>query len=61
MAVLGSTFPIVLMTSVDVEQHLKKKKKTERAELWNCVKVEVAFLDSPPLTVLMISVDVKQH
>ena len=26
-----------------------------------CVKVEVAVLDSPSLTVLMVSVDVKQH
>ena len=27
----------------------------------SCEKVEVAVLDSPSLTVLMVSVDVKQH
>ena len=31
------------------------------SELRSCVKVEVAFLGSPSLTVLMVSVDVKQH
>ena len=31
------------------------------SELRSCVKVEVAVLGSPPLTVLMVSVDVKQH
>ena len=30
-------------------------------ELRNCVKVEVAILDSPSLIILMVSVDVKQH
>ena len=30
-------------------------------ELRNCVKVGVAVLGSPPLTVLVVSVDVKQH
>ena len=30
-------------------------------ELRSCVKVEVAVLGSPSLTVLMVSVDVKQH
>ena len=30
-------------------------------ELRNCVKVEVAALDSPYLISLMVSVDVKQH
>ena len=32
-----------------------------RSELRSCVKVKVAVLDSPSLTVLMVSVDVKQH
>ena len=30
-------------------------------ELRSCVKVEVAVLGSPSLTVLMVAVDVKQH
>ena len=30
-------------------------------ELRSCVKVEVAVLGSPSLTVLTVSVDVKQH
>ena len=30
-------------------------------DLRNCVKVEVAVLDSPSLMNLMVSVDVKQH
>ena len=30
-------------------------------ELRSCVKVEVAVLGSPSLTVLMVSVDTKQH
>ena len=30
-------------------------------ELRSCVKVDVAVLGSPSLTVLMVSVDVKQH
>ncbi len=36
-------------------------RQGERPELRSCVKVEVAVLGSPSLTVLMISVDVKQH
>ena len=32
-----------------------------RSELRSCVKVEAAVLDSPSLTVLMVSVDIKQH
>ena len=31
------------------------------SELRSCVTVEVAVLGSPSLTVLMVSVDVKQH
>ena len=31
------------------------------SELRSCVKVEVAVLNSPFLTALMVSVDVKQH
>ena len=31
------------------------------SELGSCVKVEVAVLGSPSLTVLLVSVDVKQH
>ena len=36
-------------------------RKRVTAEPRSCVKVEVAFLGSPSLTVLMVSVDVKQH
>ena len=42
------------MVSVDVELSLL-------TELRSCVKIEVAVLGSPSLTVLMVSVDVKQH
>ena len=31
------------------------------SEFRSCVKVEVAVLDSPTLTVLKVSVDAKQH
>ena len=31
------------------------------SEFRSCVKVEVAVLGSPPLTVLVVSVDVKQY
>ena len=55
----GSQTLIVLMVSVDVEQHLKKKKKTAKTR--NCVKVEVDVLGFPTIIVLMVSVDVKQH
>ena len=49
------------MVSVDVKQHLTKKK-TERAELRSCVKVEeVAVLSSASQSVFMVSVDVKKH
>ena len=30
-------------------------------ELRSCLKVEVAFQGAPSLTVIMVSVDVKQH
>ena len=33
----------------------------EFSQLRSCVKVEAAVLDFPSLTVLMVSVDVKQH
>ena len=36
-------------------------KGRQPRELRSCVKVEVAVLDSPPLIVLMLPVDVKQH
>ena len=36
-------------------------KKYFSSEFKNCVKVEVAALDSPSLTVPMVSVDKKQH
>ena len=45
--VLGSTSLIVIMISVDVKQHLKKKKKTHTSELRSCVKVEVGRPNSP--------------
>ena len=54
VAVLSFPCLIVRTVSVDVKQHLKKKTILEALEL--CVKVEVDVL-----TVLMVSVDVKQH
>ena len=36
-------------------------KKSRWAELMSCVKVEVDVLGSPSLTVLVFSVDGKQH
>ena len=53
--VLGSTSLIVIMVSVDVKQHLKKKK-THTSELWSCVKIEVYVL-----IVRTVTVDVQQH
>ena len=44
--------------------HPVLKERTSTAldsELRSCVKVEVAVLGSPSLTVLMVSADVKQH
>ena len=57
------------MVSVDVKRHLmkkeKKKKKKKKKEggrsFKSCVKVEVDILGSPSVTVLTVSVDVKQH
>ena len=58
--VLGSPSLIVLVVSVDVKQHLKKKMKLTLVPR-NCVKVEKDVLGSPSLLVLVVSVDVKQH
>ena len=60
VAVLDSHFLTVLMVSVDVRQHLKKKRLSG-SELRSCVKVEVAVLGSPSLIVRMDFVDVKLH
>ena len=49
VAVLGSLSLISLVVSVDVKQHSNKYTQTE---LRSCVKVEVAVLGSPSLTVL---------
>ena len=46
------------MVSVDVKHHVYL---LTYSELRTCVKVEVAVLGSQSLTVLMVSVDVKQH
>ena len=48
------------MASVDVKQH-QRKKKLMYTVIRSCVKVQVAVLGPPSLTVLMFSVDVKQH
>ena len=40
---------------------LQNAATEEDSELRSCVKVEVAVLGSPPLIVLTVSVDVKQH
>ena len=47
VAVLSCPSLIVLMVSVDVKQHLKKKELTA-TELRSCVKVEVDVLNSRP-------------
>ena len=38
-----------------------RKKKLCKTELRSCVSVEVTVLGFPSLTVLIVSVDVKQH
>ena len=47
----------------DYKIHYRKGHydKGTTSELSSCVKVEVDVLGSPPLTVLMVSVDVKQQ
>ena len=58
--VLSSPSLVVGTVSVDVKQHVWKKKDFS-PELRGCVKDEVDVLGSPSLIVLMVSVDVKQH
>ena len=60
VAVLDSHSLTVIMFSVDVRQHLKKKNVSV-SELRSCVKVEVAVLGSPSLIVRTVSVDVEQY
>ena len=60
MTVLGSPSLRILMASVDIKQHLKKKMK-QSSKLRRCVRVEADVLGSPSLIVLMVSVDIKQH
>ena len=45
------------MVSVDVKHHVHI---SEESEVRSCVKIEVAVLGSPSLTVLMVSVDVSE-
>ena len=54
VAVLGSPFLIVLVVSVAVKQHLKKKKLI-CLELRSCVKVEAVVRGSLSLIVLVRS------
>ena len=58
VAVLGSPSLIVLMVSVDEEQH---ELEQSTPELRSCVKVEVAVLGTPSQIVFMVSVDIQQH
>ena len=58
VAVQSSPSVIVLMVSVDVKQHLKKK--ISPAVPRSCVNIEEAVRGSPSVIVLMVSVDVKQ-
>ena len=51
---------ISLMVSVAGKHHVYLLKTQFRAQEL-CVKVEMAVLGSPSLTVLMVSVDVKRH
>ena len=48
-----------LGVSVDVKHRVYLINYSVRAR--SCVKVEVAVLNSPPLSALMVSVDVTQH
>ena len=56
VAVLGPNSPHSLC-----RRKAKLNVNREDSELRSCVKVEVAVLGSPSLTVGMVSVDVKQH
>ena len=56
----GLRVPNKPTVSVDVKQHSTNQKDL-CSELRSCVKVEVVVLGSPPLIVLMVSVDVKQQ
>ena len=44
-----------------VDRRLERQNAWSVRTLRSCVKVEVAVLGSPSLTVLMVSVDVKLH
>ena len=50
----GFSSASLIITAVMVDLELS-------TEFRSCVKVEVAVLGSPSLTVLIVSVDVKQH
>ena len=60
MAVLGSPSLIALSVCVDAGK-ATLKEKDQSPELGSCVKVEVAVLSSPSLTVPAVSVDSQQH
>ena len=45
----------------DLRTRANNRRRLKKSEFRNCVKVEVDVLGSPSLTVLAVSVDVKQH
>ena len=60
VAVLGSPVPVSTYGLCGRKATLRKKKLC-KTELRSCVSVEVTVLGFPSLTVLIVSVDVKQH
>ena len=58
---LGFVFYMLKYRSVIAEKFINEEISFRRPEVRSCMKVEVAVLGSPSLTVLMVSVDVKQH
>ena len=55
-----------VLATTGAKRNLRRSRYSSRShfhlvKIRSCVKVEVAVLGSPSLTVLMVSVDVKQH
>ena len=53
--------PEVLSLICQPDIRLRTQNSLRFSELRGCVKVEAAVLGSPPLIVLVVSVDVEQH
>ena len=54
-------YAVCLLVNWSATSIRRERLKKTLKELRSCVKVEVDVLGSPSLTVLMVSVDVKQH